>query len=171
MQNAETMYETDIFKSLIQKIEKLSGVKYGQSLDNDYAIRGIAEHSRSCTFLTTDGVIPSNEGRGYVLRRVIRRAIRLAKKIGIEGQFLKELSSEVTNKMGVTYPELIQHKEFVQTVLQLEEEKFEQAFENGLNMLQSSLENVSELSGEIAFKLWDTYGFPIEMTEETKNLR
>lgn len=166
MQNAETMYETDIFKSLIQKIEKLSGVKYGQSLDNDYAIRGIAEHSRSCTFLTTDGVIPSNEGRGYVLRRVIRRAIRLAKKIGIEGQFLKELSSEVTNKMGVTYPELIQHKEFVQTVLQLEEEKFEQAFENGLNMLQSSLENVSELSGEIAFKLWDTYGFPIEMTEE-----
>ena len=119
MQNVKTMYETDIFKNLIQKIEKLSGVTYGQDLENDYAIRGIAEHSRSCTFLTTDGVIPSNEGRGYVLRRVIRRAIRLAKKIGIEGQFLKELSAEVTNKMGATYPELIQHKEFVQTVLQL----------------------------------------------------
>ncbi|MFL2804329.1 MAG: alanine--tRNA ligase [Dehalococcoidia bacterium] len=166
MQNVKTMYETDIFKNLIQKIEKLSGVTYGQDLENDYAIRGIAEHSRSCTFLTTDGVIPSNEGRGYVLRRVIRRAIRLAKKIGIEGQFLKELSAEVTNKMGATYPELIQHKEFVQTVLQLEEDKFEQAFENGFNMLQGSLENISQLSGEIAFKLWDTYGFPIEMTEE-----
>ena len=169
MQNAKTMYETDIFQTLIQKIEQLSGIKYGESLEKDYAIRGIAEHSRSCTFLTTDGVIPSNEGRGYVLRRVIRRAIRLAKKIGIEGQFLKELSEEVINKMSTTYPELTHHKEFVQTVLQLEEDRFEQAFENGLNMLQNSLINVSELSGEIAFKLWDTYGFPIEMTEEIAN--
>ena len=109
MQDVETMYETDIFASLIAQVCSISGHKYGKDLETDYAIRAIAEHTRSSTFLTADGVVPGNEGRGYVLRRVIRRAIRLARKLGLEESFMSPIAESVIVKMKATYPELYIH--------------------------------------------------------------
>ena len=166
MQDVETMYETDIFASLIAQVCSISGHKYGKDLETDYAIRAIAEHTRSSTFLTADGVVPGNEGRGYVLRRVIRRAIRLARKLGLEESFMSPIAESVIVKMKATYPELYNHKEFILSVLKLEEERFQQAFENGFTMLEEAMENSSTLEGDLVFKLWDTYGFPVEMTQE-----
>ena len=166
MQDVETMYETDIFASLIAQVCSISGHKYGEDLETDYAIRAIAEHTRSSTFLTADGVVPGNEGRGYVLRRVIRRAIRLARKLGLEESFMSPIAESVIVKMKATYPELYNHKEFILSVLKLEEERFQQAFENGFTMLEEAMENSSTLEGDLVFKLWDTYGFPVEMTQE-----
>ena len=166
MQDVETMYETDIFASLIAQVCSISGHKYGEDLETDYAIRAIAEHTRSSTFLTADGVVPGNEGRGYVLRRVIRRAIRLARKLGLEESFMSPIAESVIVKMKATYPELYNHKEFILSVLKLEEERFQQAFENGFTMLEEAMENSSTLEGNLVFKLWDTYGFPVEMTQE-----
>ena len=166
MQDVETMYETDIFASLIAQVCSISGHKYGEDLETDYAIRAIAEHTRSSTFLTADGVVPGNEGRGYVLRRVIRRAIRLARKLGLEESFMSPIAESVIVKMKATYPELYNHKEFILSVLTLEEERFQQAFENGFTMLEEAMENSSTLEGDLVFKLWDTYGFPVEMTQE-----
>ena len=167
MQEVQTMYETDIFSSLVDQVSSLTSVPYGASLDSDYAIRAIAEHSRSSTFLTADGVVPGNEGRGYVLRRVIRRAIRLGKKLGIEGAFLGSLSESVIKRMGDVYPELVTHKDFILTVLALEEERFQQAFENGYLMLEEAMVRDNDrINGRTVFQLWDTYGFPVEMTQE-----
>ena len=166
MQDVETMYETDIFASLIAQVCSISGHKYGEDLETDYAIRAIVEHTRSSTFLTADGVVPGNEGRGYVLRRVIRRAIRLARKLGLEESFMSPIAESVIVKMKATYPELYNHKEFILSVLKLEEERFQQAFENGFTMLEEAMENSSTLEGDLVFKLWDTYGFPVEMTQE-----
>ena len=166
MQDVETMYETDIFASLIAQVCSISGHKYGEDLETDYAIRAIAEHTRSSTFLTADGVVPGNEGRGYVLRRVIRRAIRLARKLGLEESFMSPIAESVIVKMKATYPELYNHKEFILSVLKLEEERFQQAFENGFTMLEEAMENSSTLKGDLVFRLWDTYGFPVEMTQE-----
>ena len=166
MQDVETMYETDIFASLIAQVCSISGHKYGEDLETDYAIRAIAEHTRSSTFLTADGVVPGNEGRGYVLRRVIRRAIRLARKLGLEESFMSPIAESVIVKMKATYPELYNHKEFILSVLTLEEERFQQAFENGFTMLEEAMENSSTLEGDLVFRLWDIYGFPVEMTQE-----
>ena len=166
MQDVETMYETDIFASLIAQVCSISGHKYGEDLETDYAIRAIAEHTRSSTFLTADGVVPGNEGRGYVLRRVIRRAIRLARKLGLEESFMSPIAESVIVKMKATYPELYNHKEFILSVLTLEEERFQQAFENGFTILEEAMENSSTLEGDLVFRLWDTYGFPVEMTQE-----
>ena len=166
MQDVETMYETDIFASLIAQVCSISGHKYGKDLETDYAIRAIAEHTRSSTFLTADGVVPGNEGRGYVLRRVIRRAIRLARKLGLEESFMSPIAESVIVKMKATYPELYNHKEFILSVLTLEEERFQQAFENGFTILEEAMENSSTLEGDLVFRLWDTYGFPVEMTQE-----
>ena len=166
MQDALTMYETDIFEDLIQQVQKLSGVKYNLDLETDYAIRAVAEHVRSSTFLTADGVIPGNEGRGYVLRRVIRRAIRLGRKIGMSDHFMSNLAVVVIEKMKGTYPELNHHREFILSVLELEEERFQRAFENGYSILQNSMSDASKISGDLAFQLWDTHGFPVEVTKE-----
>jgi len=166
MQDAPTMYETDIFASMIAKVTKMTDVTYGKNLEMDYAIRAVAEHCRSSTFLIADGVVPGNEGRGYVLRRVIRRAIRLGKKIGIDKPFLSDMAESVIEKMGTAYPELIHNRDFIHTVLKLEEDRFQQAFENGHLMLEKAMEDTETLSGDIVFRLWDTYGFPIELTQE-----
>ncbi|SVB73986.1 uncharacterized protein METZ01_LOCUS226840, partial [marine metagenome] len=131
MQDAATMYETDIFSSMIEQVSSMTDVTYGDDLEMDYAIRAVVEHSRSSTFLTADGVVPGNEGRGYVLRRVIRRAIRMGRKIGIDDPFLEEIAQSVILKMGDSYPELRSHKDFVLTVLRLEEDRFQRAYENG----------------------------------------
>ena len=166
MQDALTMYETDIFKDLIQQVKKISGEKYNRDLETDYAIRALAEHARTSTFLTADGVIPGNEGRGYVLRRVIRRAIRLGRKIGMTDPFMSELAETVISKMSGTYPELSNNRNFILSVLELEEERFQRAFDNGYSMLERSMAGVNKISGNLAFQLWDTHGFPVEITKE-----
>ena len=179
LQDVDTAYETDLFTPIIAAVERVSGKSYNNP-DDTYAIRVVAEHGRSVTFLIADGVVPGNEGRGYVLRRVIRRAIRYARRIGIEGNFLGEIADATIDKMGKVYPELVNNRDFIVTVLRLEEERFQQAFQNGYNMLSEALEGVIALSagsdiecdtqktldGGTAFRLWDTYGFPLEMTQE-----
>ncbi len=166
MQHTDTMYETDLFEPMIRKAEEISETRYGVDRNTDYALRTIAEHGRSVTFLIADGVVPGNEGRGYVLRRVIRRAIRYGRRIGLEGNFLGEIADSAIEKMGDVYPELVQHREFVKTVLTLEEDRFQQAFQNGYSILTTAMEEASELAGDVVFRLWDTHGFPVEMTQE-----
>ena len=165
LQNVNTAYETDLFTPIIAAVERVSGKSYDNP-DDTYAIRVVAEHGRSVTFLIADGVVPGNEGRGYVLRRVIRRAIRYARRLGIEGNFLGEIADATIEKMGHVYPELVNNRDFILTVLRLEEERFQQAFQNGYNMLTDALDGVDTLDGSTMFRLWDTYGFPVEMTQE-----
>ena len=165
LQDVDTAYETDLFTPIIAAVERVSGKSYNNP-DDTYAIRVVAEHGRSVTFLIADGVVPGNEGRGYVLRRVIRRAIRYARRLGVEGNFLGEIADATIDKMDKVYPELVNNRDFIVTVLRLEEERFQQAFQNGYNMLSEALEGVDTLDGGTAFRLWDTYGFPPEMTQE-----
>ena len=165
LQDVDTAYETDLFTPIIAAVERISGRKYDNP-DDTYAIRVVAEHGRSVTFLIADGVVPGNEGRGYVLRRVIRRAIRYARRLGVEGNFLGEIADATIEKMGHVYPELVNNRDFILTVLRLEEERFQQAFQNGYNMLSEALERIETLDGGTVFRLWDTYGFPVEMTQE-----
>ena len=165
LQDVDTAYETDLFKPIIAAVERVSGKSYNNP-DDTYAIRVVAEHGRSVTFLIADGVVPGNEGRGYVLRRVIRRAIRYARRLGVKDNFLGEIADATIDKMGKVYPELVNNRDFILTVLRLEEERFQQAFQNGYNMLSEALEGVDTLDGGTAFRLWDTYGFPPEMTQE-----
>ncbi len=165
LQGVDTAYETDIFTPIIAAVERVSGKRYDNP-DDTYAIRVVAEHGRSVTFLIADGVVPGNEGRGYVLRRVIRRAIRYARRLGIEDAFLGEIADAAIEKMGHIYPELVNNRDFILTVLRLEEERFRQAFQNGYNMLNEALDGAETLDGATMFRLWDTYGFPVEMTQE-----
>ena len=166
MQNATTMYETDLFQPMVQKAEEISGRKYGTDRETDYGLRTVAEHGRSVTFLIADGVVPGNEGRGYVLRRVIRRAIRYGRRIGLDGNFLGEIAEATIDKMGDLYPEMVNNREFITTVLKLEEDRFQQAFLNGNAILMNALDGADSLAGETVFRLWDTHGFPVEMTQE-----
>ncbi len=166
MQGVNSIYETELFRPMIQKVEELTGKEYGSDDASDYAIRVVSEHARSSTFLIADGVVPGNEGRGYVLRRVIRRAIRQGIQLGLDSSFLGEIAGAVIEKMGDAYPELRNHQDFILTVLRLEEERFQQAFQNGYSVLTDALEGVATLQGEVIFRLWDTYGFPVEMTQE-----
>ena len=166
MQNVDTGYDTDLFTSIIASVEGICGKSYGQDAETTYGIRVVAEHGRSVTFLVADGVVPGNEGRGYVLRRVIRRAIRYARRIGIEGNFLGVVADAAIAKMGDAYPELVNNRDFIQTVLRLEEDRFQQAFQNGYAILTDALEGADSLPGDVVFRLWDTHGFPVEMTQE-----
>ena len=166
MQGAETIYETDLFAPLIEKVEEISGKGYRDDAATKYAMRVVAEHARSASFLIADGIVPGNEGRGYVLRRVIRRAIRHGRRLGLEGFFLGDLADVTIEGMGQVYPELRNHETFVKTVLKLEEERFQQASQTGHAILADAIKVKSSLPGDVVFRLWDTYGFPIEMTQE-----
>ena len=177
MQSVDTGYDTDLFTPIVAEVERISGRTYGEDQASTYGIRVVAEHGRSVTFLIADGVVPANEGRGYVLRRVIRRAIRYARRIGIEGNFLGEIADVTIEKMGDIYPELVNNREFIKTVLRLEEDRFQQAFQNGYAILSEALDALSQeqnlqvqgvpgLPGDVVFRLWDTHGFPVEMTQE-----
>ncbi len=166
LQGVDTIYKTDLFKPLIHRVEHLSGRAYGSDHAADYAMHAVAEHGRSAAFLIADGVVPGNEGRGYVLRRVVRRAIRQARRIGIEGPFLEDIAETTIGLMHKAYPEQAGHREFVHTVLRLEEERFQQAYSNGHAVLSSALQGAESLPGDVVFRLWDTYGFPVEMTRE-----
>ena len=166
IQGGETNFDTDLFLPIIHEVEKYTNVKYQ---DNKMAFRVIADHIRTCTFALADGATFSNEGRGYVLRRVIRRAMRYARNIGIEKPFLYELVDIVCENMKEFYPYLLDRKDFVKKLILKEEESFIVTLANGERLLASEIEKAQNgtLSGEVIFKLYDTYGFPKEMTIES----
>ncbi len=173
LQGARDIYDTDLFRPLVARVEELSGLAYRGARDgeapteSDVAMRIVAEHARSATFLIADGVVPGNDGRGYVLRRIVRRAIRYGRTLGLTDSFLGEIADVVIASMGGAYPELRLHENFIKTVLGLEEERFQQVFQQGQAILSDGLsEHPDRLPGELVFRLWDTYGFPVEITSE-----
>jgi alanyl-tRNA synthetase len=171
LQSVKSNYETDLFRPIFEEIETISHVPYGQDSQSDISLRVIADHSRAATFLISDGVLPSNEGRGYVLRRIMRRAMRHGKILGVEGPFLYRTSSKVVDLMKEAYPELREREAFVSKVIQNEEERFSETLDAGLKILREELEQLQQkdgrvLSGEVAFRLYDTYGFPLDLTAE-----
>ena len=139
MQDARDIYDTDLFRPLIERVEDIAEKEYGADRDDDYAMRVVSEHARSAAFLIADGVVPANEGRGYVLRRVVRRAIRFGRRLGLEDPFLGEMARVVIGTMGQAYRELRDHQEFVLTVLELEEKKFQQVFDIGNRTLRGMI--------------------------------
>ena len=168
MQGVTNNYDTDVLRSLVGVGERLSGKKYQADPAIDKSLRIMADHSRSVTFMIADGILPSNEGRGYVLRRLLRRAIQKAHMIGIEGPFLNEYVDEIVALMGGVYPEIVENRELIRRVILSEEERFGATLRQGQVFLEEELAKLSGdvLSGEEAFTLHDTYGFPVEVTEE-----
>ena len=168
MQGVTNNYDTDVLRSLVGVGERLSGKKYGADASVDKSLRIMADHSRSVTFMIADGILPSNEGRGYVLRRLLRRAIQKAHMIGIEGPFLNDYVDEIVELMGSVYPEIVENRELIRRVILSEEERFGATLRQGQVFLEEELAKLSGdvLSGEEAFTLHDTYGFPVEVTEE-----
>ena len=168
MQGVQSNYETDVLRSLVAVGERLAGVTYGDDPDTDLSLRIMADHSRAVTFMIADGILPSNEGRGYVLRRLLRRAIMKAQLIGIEGHFLNEYVDEIVRLMGDVYPEIVENRELERKLILAEEERFGATLKTGQAYLADELDALegTELSGEAAFTLHDTYGFPVEITAE-----
>ena len=164
MQGVHTVYDIDLFQRLIQAAAQLAGTRDLAS----NSLRVIADHIRSCTFLVVDGVVPSNEGRGYVLRRIIRRAIRHGYKLGIEETFFYKLVSVLEKEMGDAYPELVRNRAQVERVLKLEEERFAETLANGMDLLEAEIKETrgTMIDGQTVFKLYDTYGFPADLTAD-----
>ena len=171
MQDVDSVFDIDTMKAIRDKVCEMSGKKYQVDALDDVSIRLITDHIRSATFMISDGIMPSNEGRGYVLRRIIRRAARHGRMLGIDGIFMAKLAATVINESKDGYPELEEKKDFIFKVLSQEEEKFGKTIDQGLSILsdmekQMEADDVKVLSGENAFKLYDTYGFPMDLTQE-----
>lgn len=171
VQDVDSVFDVDTMKAIRDKVCEISGKTYQKEALDDVSIRLITDHIRSTTFMISDGIMPSNEGRGYVLRRLIRRAARHGRLLGISGKFLADLSATVIAESRDGYPELEEKKEFIFKVLSQEEEKFDKTIDQGLSILADMQEEmvksgVKVLSGEYAFKLYDTYGFPMDLTQE-----
>ena len=171
VQDVDSIFDVDTLLALRNKVCEIAGKKYKENEKNDVSIRVITDHIRSATFMISDGIMPSNEGRGYVLRRIIRRADRHGKLLGIDGAFLVDLAKAVIAGSKDGYPELAEKQDFILSVIEQEEEKFEKTINQGLEILdgiQKDMEanGVKTMSGEDAFKLYDTYGFPIDLTKE-----
>ncbi len=168
MQGVQSNYETDVLRSLIAVGERLAGVTYGEDGQTDLALRIMADHSRAVTFMIADGILPSNEGRGYVLRRLLRRAIMKAHLIGVDGPFLNEYVDEIVRLMGDVYPEIVENRELERKLILAEEERFGSTLKQGKSYLEDALKDLEGkvLSGDVAFVLHDTYGFPVEITSE-----
>ncbi len=164
MQHVHGNYEIDLFQHLIKSTCKIIGIQD----EGQPSLRVVADHARSCSFLIADGVNPSNEGRGYVLRRIIRRAVRHGHKLGATGTFFYQMVQPLIDMMGVAYPELIARREAIQQALRKEEEQFVRTLEQGLKLLEVALPQVKDnvIDGEFAFKLYDTYGFPVDLTAD-----
>ncbi len=164
MQGVHNNYDIDQFKNLIRAIAKLSGTK---DLENK-SLRVIADHIRACSFLVVDGVIPSNEGRGYVLRRIIRRAIRHGHKLGLREPFFHKLVQPLGKEMGDAYPELVKTQSQVERVLEQEEQRFAETLDNGMKVLEDAISSLAgkEIPGKTVFKLYDTFGFPVDLTAD-----
>jgi len=171
MQNVDSNFDTDLFQPIIQAVCNRAGLIYHVNEEHDIALKVIADHIRTVVFSVGDGVLPSNEGRGYIIRRLLRRAVRYGKVLGIEQPFLHQLTAIVGKIMGGYYPEIIMNHEFIEKVIRSEEVKFHETLSDGLTILadlttQAKANNASQLSGAEAFKLYDTYGFPLDLTED-----
>ena len=166
MQGVDNMFEVDTIRNILDNVCKISGKEYGKDTNTDISIRAITDHARASTFMISDGIIPSNEGRGYVLRRIIRRAVRHGKLIGINRPFFMELCDTVINENKAGYPELIEKRDLISKVINNEEASFNKTIDQGLSMLETLTANGGILSGEDAFKLYDTYGFPVDLTKD-----
>ncbi|MBS4209012.1 alanine--tRNA ligase [Bacillus sp. FJAT-50079] len=171
VQNVPTNFDTDLFLPIIHATEKISGVQYGKGEETDTAFKVIADHIRTVAFAVADGALPSNEGRGYVLRRLLRRAVRFAKTINIDQPFMYQLVPVVGDVMKDYYPNVVEKTEFVQRVIKNEEERFHETLHDGLEILaaviqKAKAERSNVIAGSEVFKLYDTYGFPVELTEE-----
>ena len=171
VQDVDSIFDVDTIKALRDHVSKLANKEYGKDYNTDVSLRVITDHVRSVTFMISDGIMPSNEGRGYVLRRLLRRACRHGRLLGIEGNFLPELAETVIAGSKDGYPELEEKKEFILKVIAKEEEQFNKTIDQGLGILSDMIANMEEkgektLSGEDAFRLYDTYGFPLDLTSE-----
>lgn len=171
LQEKRNVYECDLFAPIITKVKSLATVSEPRGEAAERAVKIIAEHSRGIIFLISDGVIPSNDGRGYVLRRVLRRALGLGKKLELPGGFLNEVGKVVITRMGQAYPELISNSEYIYKVIKIEEERFNRTIDLGLNILENKIAEAkanksSTINGSEVFRLYDTYGFPGELTAE-----
>ncbi len=171
MQGVQNLFEVDTVRNIMLEISKIAGVNYGENEKSDVSLRVITDHIRSITFLVCDGVGPSNEGRGYVLRRLLRRAARHGRLLGIKGNFLYNIADTVINESKNAYPQLEAKRDYIKKVIQIEEARFSETIDAGLNILEdyiAALEEKGEklLAGADAFRLYDTYGFPIDLTAE-----
>ncbi|GIQ64052.1 hypothetical protein PACILC2_26200 [Paenibacillus cisolokensis] len=171
LQGVDSNFDTDLFLPIIERTCKIAGVTYKEDADADVALKVIADHIRTVTFAVGDGVLPSNEGRGYVIRRLLRRAVRYGKKLGIDRPFLYELVETVGGIMGVYYPEVVEKRAFIERVIRMEEEQFHRTLSDGLGLLaglvaDAKAEGRKVIGGEDAFRLYDTYGFPLDLTED-----
>ncbi len=172
MQDVNNLFEVDTIRNIMLKVCEKAGVKYeASSSDTDVSLRVITDHIRTATFLISDGVLPSNEGRGYILRRVLRRAARHGRLLGIEGAFLCDLCDTVIQESGEAYPELIERRDYIKKIIGVEEERFRQTLDAGLSILDKMVQTAEKngkktLSGEEVFRLYDTFGFPVDLTKE-----
>jgi alanyl-tRNA synthetase len=171
IQGVTSNYDSDLFTGIIRFVERISGRTYGQSAENDISIRVIADHVRAVTFLIGDGVLPSNEGRGYVLRRILRRAARHGKLLGINHAFLHKVAGVIIDEMKGAYPDLCEHASYIRKVVESEEERFIDTLDGGLRILQEEVAalkgtGASIIPGEIVFRLYDTFGFPTDLTAD-----
>jgi alanyl-tRNA synthetase len=171
LQGGETNYDSDLIRPLIDLAGEIAVRGYGDAEQSDVSLRVLADHARACTFLIGEGVLPTNEGRGYVLRRVLRRAVRHGVLLGVEEPFLWRMVADVVEGMGGAYPELVERRPFIEETIRGEEERFGRTLGRGLAMLDEEVararrEKRDRLSGELVFKLYDTYGFPLDLTED-----
>jgi len=170
-QGVDSLFDVDTIMSITNKVSEITGVRYGQSEKTDVALRVITDHIRSSTMMICDGVLPSNEGRGYVLRRLLRRAARNGKLLGVSGTFLWEVCATVIEENKNAYPDLVEKQDYITRVIKVEEENFNKTIDGGMSILTSLMDahkakNETVFSGEDAFKLYDTYGFPVDLTLE-----
>jgi len=176
MQGVQSNYDSDLFREIIEHIETVSGKKYKDNEDDDISIKVVADHSRAVTFLISDGVLPSNEGRGYVLRRILRRAARHGKLLGMNKPFLHDIVPVVIEKMKTAYPELLDKESYVRKVVVNEEQRFMETLDAGLKILNDEMEALKKkgeetVPGEVVFKLYDTFGFPTDLTAEAVRIQ
>lgn len=165
-QGVASTFETDLLKPIMDKVSEMSGVPYKQSEKTDVSLRIITDHARCVSFLISDGVIPGNEGRSYVLRMILRRALRHGKILGMELPFLYKLVDVIVDNYGEAYPDLVKNKQKIIDTIKKEEERFAKTLDRGYKMLDEFIENKKDIDGESAFKLYDTFGFPFELTKE-----
>ena len=171
LQGVRSNYDTDLFRAILARAQDLSGVRLGSDPEKDVSLRVVADHARTVTFLVGDGVLPSNEGRGYVLRRILRRAARHGVLLGVERPFLHSVADAVIDEMGDAYPELVARRDYITSRVRREEERFLETLSKGLALLEEEVRKTQGagqhmLPGEVVFKLYDTFGFPVDLTED-----